>query len=49
MKEIDQMNAFELLRSEINDELIKALQDYKLAKRKADFWRDEFLDSLVEA
>ena len=29
--------------------MTKALQDYKLAKKKANVWRNKFLDSLVEA
>ena len=49
MYKVDQMKAFERSKIEIEDELTKALQDYKLAKRKADNWRNEFLNSLVEA
>jgi hypothetical protein len=34
MKKVDVMNAFELSRLKIKDELKKSLQDYKLAKKK---------------
>ena len=43
------MNAFELSRSEVKTKLTNALQAYKLAKKKANNWRNEFLDSLAEA
>jgi hypothetical protein len=49
MQKVDLKNAFELTKPEIDDGLTKALQDYKLAKTKAINWRNEFLDSLVEA
>ncbi len=49
MKKVDRMNAFDLSRTEVNIELKNALQAYKLAKTKADNWRNEFLDSLAEA
>ena len=43
-----EMQAFDMTLAQVEDQAVKAYQDYKEAKKKTSNWRNELLDSLFE-